>query len=121
MGNKVSQENNLLRKEKHRYEKWLIMAKNGLESSKEDRPREAEVFLKKKGVPIDSENEDDASEEEDSEYRRKKRKIIRKEYDEAQKKARAQLDNLKSSGATEGSINGADTTKTSGSGKRKKR
>ena len=96
-----------------------MMAKNGLESSKEDL-REAEAFLKKKGVPIDSENEDDESEE-DSEYSRKKRKIIRKAYDDAQKKARAQLDNLKSSGNTEGSIDGAETTKTSGSGKRKKR
>ena len=76
-----------------------MMAKNGLESSKEDL-REAEAFLKKKGVSIDSENEDDASEEEDSEYSRKKRKIIRKAYDDAQKKARAQLDNLKSSGDT---------------------
>ena len=96
-----------------------MMAKNGLESSKEDL-REAEAFLKKKGVSIDSENEDDVSEEEDSEYSRKKRKIIRKAYDDAQKKARAQLDNLKSSGDTEGSIKGAKTTKTSG-GKRKKR
>ena len=60
-----------------------MMAKNGLESSKEDL-REAEAFLKKKGVSIDSENEDDESEEEDSEYRRKKRKIIRKAYDDAQ-------------------------------------
>ena len=62
MGNKVSQENNLLRKEKHQtIWKMVDDGKNGLESSKEDL-REAEAFLKKKGVPIDSVSEDDVSE-----------------------------------------------------------